>query len=114
MHLEGSGKETRSLAVRPADPRLGPDDRVAAVDHGLKSPERRSRLQLARQAVRSPLLLLWILTGVCFVGGIIEWVFFDGLPWEGLGSAGLIAGVIEIVARVKRVPAWPWQHDPSL
>lgn len=86
MHLEGSGKETRSLAVRPADPRLGPDDRVAAVDHGLKSPERRSRLQLARQAVRSPLLLLWILTGVCFVGGIIEMGLLRRITMGGAGQ----------------------------
>ena len=76
-------------------------------------PVPRTRLDVARRAARSPLLILWLLTAVCLAGGILEWLFLDGLPWEGLGSATLIASVTEIVARVRRIPAWPWRRDPG-
>lgn len=76
-------------------------------------PERSRGPRVVGRALRSPLLLLWILAGVCLVGGIIEWMFLDRSPWEVLGGVTLIASVTEIVARVKRVPAWPWRSDPS-
>jgi hypothetical protein len=71
-----------------------------------------TRLEIARRIVRSPLLLLWVLGGVALVGGIVEWLFLDGLPWEGLGAAGVIAGVTKLAARARGVPAWPWQDQP--
>lgn len=52
-----------------------------------------------------PLRVLWLMTGVAVAGGIIEWMFFDRSPWEGFGAAAAIAGVVQIVARVKGIPA---------
>lgn len=89
------------------------DDRVSTPEHERTVPERSRRLQVVGRALRSPLLILWILAGVCLIGGIIETVFLNGSPWEGLGAAALIASVTEIVGRVKRVPPWPWQRHPD-
>jgi hypothetical protein len=60
-----------------------------------------------------PLSVLWLIAGVATAGGIIEWVFFDRSPWEGFGAAATIVGVVQIVARVKGIPAWPWQSTNS-
>jgi hypothetical protein len=60
-----------------------------------------------------PLSILWLIAGVAVAGGIIEWVFFDRSPWEGFGAAGVIVGVLQIVARVKGIPAWPWETPKS-
>jgi hypothetical protein len=59
-----------------------------------------------------PLGVLWLLFAAAIAGGIIEWVFFDRPPWEGLGAAVAIAGVVQIVAYVKGIPAWPWSPPP--
>ena len=56
-----------------------------------------------------PLSFLWLIFAVLIVGGIVEWVFLDRLPWEAFGGAGVVAGVTRIVAHVKGIPAWPWQ-----
>ena len=51
---------------------------------------------------------------VALAGGIIEGLFFDRSPWEAFGAAGVIAGVVQLVARVKGVSARPWQGpDPD-
>lgn len=60
-----------------------------------------------------PLSMLWLMAGVAVAGGIIEWAFLDRSPWEGFGAAGAIAGVVQIVARVKGIAAWPWQAPKS-
>lgn len=77
-----------------------------------QTPESVSRSQLVRRSLRSPLLLLWIFTGIGVAGGIVEWLFLGGLPWEGLGTAMFLAGLTELVARVRHVPAWPWHDRP--
>jgi hypothetical protein len=56
-----------------------------------------------------PLSMLWLMAGIAVAGGIIEWVFLDRSPWEGFEAAGVIAGVVQIVAHVKGIPAWPWE-----
>jgi hypothetical protein len=53
------------------------------------------------------------MAGVAVAGGVIEWVFLDLSPWEGFGAAGAIAGVVQIVAHVKGISAWPWQARKS-
>jgi hypothetical protein len=60
-----------------------------------------------------PLSMLWLMAGVAVAGGVIEWVFLDRSPWEGFGAAGVIAGVVQIVAHVKGISAWPWQAPRS-
>ena len=60
-----------------------------------------------------PLSMLWLMAGVAVAGGVIEWVFLDRSPWEGFGAAGVIAGVVQIVAHVKGVSAWPWETPKS-
>jgi hypothetical protein len=79
---------------------------------GFPSVPQTARGSTASRVVRSPLLLLWVLGGVGVVGGIVEWLFLDGLPWEGLGAAGVIAGVTKLAARARGMPAWPWQDQP--
>ena len=59
-----------------------------------------------------PLGVLWLLVAAAIAGGIIEWVFFDRTPWEGFGAALAIAGVVQVVAYVKDIPAWPWSQSP--
>ena len=64
-----------------------------------------------RAGAYRPLILLWVLCAGAAVGGLAEWLVWNRSPWEGLGAAATIAGLLKLVARVKGIPAWPWQYQ---
>lgn len=56
------------------------------------------------------LVPLWLLGAAALAGGVVEWLFLGGLPWEGVVAAMTIAGVTKLVADVRGLPAWPWSE----
>jgi hypothetical protein len=56
---------------------------------------------------------MWALCAAAIIVGVLGWLFAGRAPWVGFGAAGVIAGVTQLVARVKGIPAWPWDSWPE-